>query len=39
MNNDKDTNDDDNSDNNDHQAMNTLILKSLYINTCICFKF
>ena len=39
MNNDKGTNDDDNSDNNDHQAMNTLILKSLYINTCRCFKF
>ena len=39
MNNDKDTNDDDNSDHNDHQAMNTLILKSLYINTCRCFKF
>ena len=39
MNNDKDNNDDDNSDNNDDQAMNTLILKSLYINTCRCFKF
>ena len=39
MNNDKGTNDDDNSDNNDHQVMNTLILKSLYINTCRCFKF